>query len=69
MGSEDFSFYLQNTPGCFVRLGARRYDWEPIPLHSPAFDIDEDALSIGACFLDRVARLGYDHLEELADAV
>ena len=43
MGSEDFSFYLQERPGCFVRFGARHPDWEPIPLHSPAFDIDQDA--------------------------
>ena len=69
MGSEDFSFYLQQRPGCFVRFGARAPDWEPVPLHSPAFDIDERAIGVGARFLDRVARLGYKHLEELANAV
>jgi len=69
MGSEDFSFYLQDAPGCFVRLGARPSDWEPIPLHSPAFDIDECVLDIGACFFDRVVRVGYDYLKELSDAV
>jgi len=69
MGSEDYSFYLQHTPGCFVRLGARQSDWKPIPLHSPAFDIDERVLGVGACFFDRVARLGYENLEELANAI
>lgn len=69
MGSEDFSFYLQRKPGCFVRLGARKSDWEPLPLHSPSFDIDERVLGIGACFFDRVARLGYEYLEELGSAV
>jgi hippurate hydrolase len=58
MGSEDFSFYLQKTPGCFVRLGARKADWIAVPLHSPAFDIDERVLAVGTNFLDRVARLG-----------
>lgn len=57
MGSEDFSFYLQHKPGCFVRFGARHPDWEPIPLHSPAFDIDERVLAVGTRWFDRVARL------------
>ena len=56
--AEDFSFYLQKTPGCFVRLGARKADWIAVPLHSPAFDIDERVLAVGTNFLDRVARLG-----------
>jgi len=69
MGSEDFSFYLQQKPGCFVRFGARAPGWEPVPLHSPAFDIDEHVIGVGARFLDRAARLSYRHLEELANAV
>ncbi|MVF21603.1 amidohydrolase [Methylocaldum sp. BRCS4] len=56
MGSEDFAYYLQEIPGCYVRLGARREGWEHIPLHSPAFDFDEEVLKIGAAFFDRVAR-------------
>ena len=69
MGSEDFSFYLQERPGCFVRFGARAPDWEPVPLHSPAFDIDERVIGVGARFFDRVARLGSEYREESADAV
>lgn len=56
LGSEDFSFYLDQVPGCFVRFGARRPDWEPIALHNPSFDIDEDVLRIGAAFFDEVVR-------------
>ncbi len=56
MGSEDFSYYLQRVPGAFFRFGARRPEWEPVPLHSPRFDIDEDVLLIGAEFLDAIAR-------------
>lgn len=56
MGSEDFAFYLQHKPGCFVRFGARKTGWEPLPLHSPAFDVDEEVLPIGAAFFDHVAR-------------
>ena len=56
MGSEDFSFYLQKIPGCYVRLGARIEEHEYIPLHSPAFDIDEHVLKVGAAYFDEVVR-------------
>lgn len=69
MGSEDFSYYLKHVPGCFPRFGARHPDWEPIPLHSPAFDIDERALGIGALFYDRVARVAHERSEEFPDGV
>ena len=61
MGSEDFSYYLLHVPGCYVRFGARREGWENIPLHSPSFDFDEQAMKVGAAFFDQVAR------EALAD--
>jgi metal-dependent amidase/aminoacylase/carboxypeptidase family protein len=56
MGSEDFSFFLQQIPGCYVRFGARHGDTEYIPLHSPSFDIDEEVLKVGADFFAAVAR-------------
>ena len=56
MGAEDFAYYLQEIPGCYVRFGARLRDGEYIPLHSPAFDIDEEVLKIGAAYFDQVAR-------------
>lgn len=64
MGSEDFSFYLQQMPGCYVRFGARRTDSEFVPLHSPSFDIDEDVLALGAAFFAQIAieaAAFYDH--------
>lgn len=57
MGSEDFSYYLHRIPGCYVRFGARPVEDEYVPLHSPAFDIDERALIFGAAYFDKVARL------------
>ncbi len=56
MGAEDFSYYLQEIPGCYVRFGACCPGCENIPLHSPSFDFDEEALKIGAAFFDRVVR-------------
>ncbi len=55
MGSEDFAFYLQKLPGCYVRFGARKQEEEYIPLHSPAFDINEDVLKVGAAYFAAVA--------------
>ncbi len=46
MGSEDFSWFLQHVPGALVRLGVGR-NGHPVDLHSPTFDIDEDALETG----------------------
>ncbi len=56
MGAEDFSYYLERIPGCYVRFGARAEDMRYIPLHSPSFDIDEGVLRVGAAFFDQVVR-------------
>ena len=60
MGSEDFSYYLQQIPGCYVRFGARRKDQKFIPLHSPSFDIDEEVLSVGAHYYHQLSILAAD---------
>ncbi len=51
MGGEDFSGYLKHAPGCLLRLGVAVPDRKPHFLHSPHFDIDENALVIGAKIL------------------
>jgi hippurate hydrolase len=56
MGGEDFSYYLEKVPGCYVRFGARGEGHEYVPLHSPAFDIDEGVLRVGAAFFDQLVR-------------
>ncbi len=50
MTGEDFSFYAQKIPGCFYRLGTAspNSDHGHHGLHTPYFDIDENALVIGA---------------------
>ena len=62
MGGEDFSFYLEKIPGCFVRLGAQKEGFANIPAHSSTFDFDENALGIGAAFMAETAKLTIDHL-------
>jgi amidohydrolase len=45
MTAEDFSYYSQVVPACFYRLGTAAIDGtKNSPVHTPTFDIDEDAL-------------------------
>jgi amidohydrolase len=49
MAAEDFAYYTQVLPGCFYRLGTRNEAKGIVaPVHTPNFDIDEEALKIGA---------------------
>ncbi len=56
MGGEDFAFYLEKIPGCFLRIGAREPGGEPLAAHTPRFYAAEDALFIGAAILAQCAR-------------
>lgn len=48
LGSEDFAYYSQVIPASFYRLGTRNEEKGITSyVHTPTFDIDEDALSIG----------------------
>ena len=48
LGAEDFSYYSQIVPASFYRLGTNNIDKGINSyVHTPTFDIDEDALSIG----------------------
>ena len=55
MGAEDFSWFLQETPGCYVRFGASA-NGAYVPLHHPRFDVDEGVLEVGARFFERAVR-------------
>lgn len=48
MAAEDFAYYTQEMPGCFYRLGTRNEARGIVSgVHTPTFDIDEDALVTG----------------------
>ncbi|MCS6909356.1 MAG: M20 family metallopeptidase [Anaerolineales bacterium] len=55
MGAEDFSYMLELAPGAMFRLGVRQPGGPPRYVHTPDFDIDEDALPIGAAMLAETA--------------
>lgn len=45
--AEDFAFYTQQVPGCFYRIGTRNEARGIVHgLHTPRFDIDEEALRL-----------------------
>lgn len=55
MGSEDFSFLTRNAPGCIFGLGSG-YPNEPQRIaHSPTFDVNDDALPVGAAMMAATA--------------
>jgi len=48
MASEDFAYYSHETDACFYRLGTRNEaKGLTSGVHTPTFDIDEDALALG----------------------
>lgn len=48
MGAEDFGYYSQQIPGCFIRLGTGNKSKGIISgVHTPTFDIDEQAIKTG----------------------
>jgi len=57
MGGEDFAYYLQKIPGCFLRVGARESGGERIAAHSPGFYAAEESVFIGAAVLAECARV------------
>jgi amidohydrolase len=49
MAAEDFAYFSQEIDGCFYRLGTRNEARGIISgVHTPTFDIEEEALEIGA---------------------
>jgi amidohydrolase len=54
LGAEDFGYMTRTVPGAMFGLGVTRGASGP-PVHSPHFDLDEEALPVGAAVLAEVA--------------
>jgi len=57
LGGEDFAFYLERLPGCFIRVGGCGLEQEMIPAHSSRFLPVDDAVVVGAVVLAETARV------------
>jgi len=51
MSSDDFSFYSALSPSLYYRVGIKKKGTEMKKLHTPDFDLDEDALVTGVANL------------------
>jgi amidohydrolase len=57
MGAEDFSYFLQERPGCYVAIGngegghrAAGHGLGPCTLHNPNYDFNDELLPLGAAY-------------------
>lgn len=57
LAGEDFAYYMERMPGCFLRVGAREPGGAVIPAHSPRFFADEESIFVGAAVLAECARV------------
>jgi hippurate hydrolase len=64
MGAEDFAFFLQEKPGCYIFLGNGDGDHRdgghglgPCVLHNGSYDFNDNLLPIGASFWVRLAEM------------
>ncbi len=62
MGGEDFAFYMQKLPGCFLRIGARENGGDVIPGHNPKFYAADESIFVGAAVLAETARIASEAL-------
>ncbi len=63
MGGEDFAYYLEHVPGCFVRFGAHNSLHKFVPTHSSNFDFDEEVIRVGAAFYAEVVKKAVEVLK------
>jgi hippurate hydrolase len=64
LGGEDFSYYLQQVQGCFVRFGGAKEGHEIASSHSSKFDFDEEVMRVGAAYLSELVRYSIKKLRK-----
>jgi hippurate hydrolase len=57
LAAEDFAYYMEKIPGCFLRVGAREDGGKVIPAHSSKFYAAEESILVGAAVLAETARV------------
>jgi len=53
LGAEDFAYYGEHVPACFVRIGQRDAT-HTASLHQPTYDFNDAALPIGSAFWSKL---------------
>jgi hippurate hydrolase len=62
LAAEDFAFYMEKIPGCFLRIGAKEKGGEVIPAHSSKFYAAEESIFVGGAVLAETARVASSSL-------
>ncbi len=57
LAAEDFAYYMERMPGCFLRVGACEAGGEAIPAHTPRFYAADDSIFVGGAVLAEAARV------------
>jgi IAA-amino acid hydrolase len=69
MGGEDFAYYAERVPGCFIGLGVRNESEDAVySVHHPKFKVDEDALPIGMALHVAFALRSLEELKRAVDS-
>ena len=62
MGAEDFSYYLQEKPGCYFLIGngdgthrQSGHGMGPCMLHNPSYDFNDELIPLGGSLWVRMA--------------
>ncbi|HYW04065.1 MAG TPA: M20 aminoacylase family protein [Gammaproteobacteria bacterium] len=56
MGTEDFAHMLNAMPGSYIVMGTGEEGVDPASLHSPHYDFNDDALTLGVAYWVTLAR-------------
>jgi amidohydrolase len=67
MGGEDFSYFMEEIPGCYIRFGANFDDRMNYPAHSSKFDFNEEAMAIGVAWYCEMAYVAGKYLVRSED--
>jgi hippurate hydrolase len=54
-GSEDFAFFLEKVPGCYIFIGNGEGEQGGCMVHNPGYDFNDRVLSTGASYWVRLA--------------
>ena len=64
MGGEDFAYYTEQIPGCFIGLGVyNESEGATYMVHHPKFKVDEQALPLGTALHVAYAFRSLDDLQ------
>jgi amidohydrolase len=64
MGAEDFAYFLENRPGCYLFVG----NGDSAGLHHPNYDFNDATTAYGASFFARIAERALPLTNSLEDA-